>query len=141
MTNPLAQDLGGVVLLPCPFCGTQPELHLFTDEDGDPCAAVECGQCYGSGPKHVAIMDDARPAAIAAWNRRTHSAEIAGALRDAERYRWLRDQASWWLVSTPDAAKLSVMLPRASIDAAIGTEGCDFDAAIDSAMQQGGGGG
>lgn len=83
----IAQDLGGVVLLPCPFCGAQPELHLFTDEDEDPCAAVECGQCYGSGPKHVAIMDDARPAAIAAWNRRTHSAEIAGALRDAERWQ------------------------------------------------------
>ena len=99
MTNPLAQDLGGVVLLPCPFCGTQPELHLFTDEDGDPCAAVECGQCYGSGPKHVAIMDDARPAAIAAWNRRTHSAEIAGALRDAERWQPIESapNGAWFL--------------------------------------------
>ena len=127
----IAQDLGGVVLLPCPFCGAQPELHLFTDEDEDPCAAVECGQCYGSGPKHVAIMDDARPAAIAAWNRRTHSAEIAGALRDAERYRWLKCNCQ----HMPDELGIAGQLY-------FGTYAWDdLDAAIDSAMQQGGGGG
>ena len=130
MTNPLAQDLGGVVLLPCPFCGAQPKLHRFTDEDGDPCAAVECGQCYASGPKHVAIMDDARPAAIAAWNRRTHSAEIAGALRDAERYRWLKCNCQ----HMPDELGIAGQLY-------FGTYAWgDLDTAIDSAMQQGGGG-
>ena len=130
----IAQDLGGVVLLRCPFCGAQPKLHRFTDEDGDPCAAVECGQCYASGPKHVAIMDDARPAAIAAWNRRTHSAEIAGALRDAERYRWLRTVTPYRFKKLQDACIAD------ATDTAYFL-GDKFDTAIDSAMQQGGGGG
>ena len=130
----IAQDLGGVVLLPCPFCGGNADTYFgnITKRHYVSCMTENCGM---TGPDAHTYES-----AIAAWNTRAHSAEIAGALRDAERYRWLRDQASWWLVSTPDAAKLSVMLPRASIDAAIGTEGCDFDAAIDSAMQQGGGG-
>ena len=131
----LAQDLGGVVRLlekATPGEWPEPEASRFVPDKFN----------VGDGAPYMLVGRDKNDlrAAVAAVNfLRTHSAEIAGALRDAERYRWLREQASWWMVSTPDAAKLSVMLPRASIDAAIGTEGCDFDAAIDSAMQQGGG--
>ena len=149
MTNPLAQDLGGVVRLLEDM--TPGDLIVYDANEGDgwPPRPLWCfkNEGYDSGDDpalqgsiHYGGKEDADAIAAAVNFLRTHSAEIAGALRDAERYRWLRDQASWWLVSTPDAAKLSVMLPRASIDAAIGTEGCDFDAAIDSAMQQGGGG-
>ena len=78
----IAQDLGGVVLLPCPFCGGRGEVG------GIPW--VECQACEASGPQA-----ETEEAAIAAWNTRAHSAEIAGALRDAERYRWLKDKANY----------------------------------------------
>lgn len=73
----IAQDLGGVVLLPCPFCGGRGEV-------GGLIPWVECQACEASGPQ--AETEDA---AIAAWNTRTHSAEIAGALRDAERMDYI----------------------------------------------------
>ncbi len=138
MTNHLAQDLGGVVLLPCPFCGAQPELHLFTDKDEDPCAAVECGQCYGSGPKHVAIMDDARPAAIAAWNRRTHSAEIAGALRDAERMDYIERTFSG-MTNRERYLPVQMIWGKGANGRTL-REACDKYMQRESAMQQGGGG-
>lgn len=127
-----------VALLPCPFCGND-----MNDDEGcfqaggfrapsTPHWVVRCGNPSCNAETSAVNQD----VAITAWNARAQ-APAAGDALDAERYRWLRDQASWWLVSTPDAAKLSVMLPRASIDAAIGTEGCDFDAAIDSAMTAG----
>ena len=73
-------------------------------------------------------------AAVAAVNfLRTHSAEIAGALRDAERYRWLKDKANYARNSDP----IVVFGPKH--DKML--EGPLLDAAIDSAMQQGGGGG
>ena len=118
MTNPLAQDLGGVVLLPCPFCGGRGEVG------GIPW--VECQACEASGPQA-----ETEEAAIAAWNRRAHSAEIAGALRDAERYRWLKCNCQ----HMPDELGIAGQLY-------FGTYAWgDLDAAIDSAMQQGGGGG
>ena len=76
----IAQDLGGVVLLPCPFCGGRGEVG------GIPW--VECQACGASGP-HA----ETEAAAIAAWNRRAHSAEIAGALRDAK--ETMLSQVKW----------------------------------------------
>ena len=116
----IAQDLGGVVLLPCPFCGGRGEVG------GIPW--VECQACEASGPQA-----ETEEAAIAAWNTRAHSAEIAGALRDAERYRWLKDKANYARNSDP----IVVFGPKH--DKML--EGPLLDAAIDSAMQQGGGGG
>jgi Lar family restriction alleviation protein len=83
MTNPLAQDLGGVVLLPCPFCGGDPIMWAATDcKDGFVHGTtINCQSCG------ISINDEYQDAAIADWNTRTHSAEIAGALRDAERWR------------------------------------------------------
>lgn len=80
-------------------------------------------------------MDDSRPAAIAAWNRRTHSAEIAGALRDAERYRWLKEHVTDRFVRNNEHEPC-LLLPH-NVDYLSPDE---IDAAIDSAMQQGGGG-
>ena len=128
MTNPLAQDLGGVVLLPCPMCGG--EAHL--ERQGH----VAC--TTGWPCVHTAYFNGGTPAeqnaaAIAAWNTRAHSAEIAGALRDAERYRWLRaahgsmDFGFWHVCDFAGCI--------------IGQQPEELDAAIDSAMQQGGGGG
>ena len=132
MTNPLAQDLGGVVLLPCPFCGGRGEVG------GIPW--VECQACEASGPQA-----ETEEAAIAAWNTRAHSAEIAGALRDAERYRWLRMMAKEQLLN-PKAAgsewpdmRTYWRIPTLICSGPVGGF-IDFDTAIDSAMQQGGGG-
>ena len=133
----------------CPFCGSsavqveQPLSHRFN---------VYCNQAEGGCGAEGALRST-REAAIAAWSKRAdrdgdRSAELttawmAGAesvrdqaerdAEDAARYRWLRDEAEWWLISTPDGAKVSAMLPRASLEAAIGTESCDLDDAIDAA--------
>lgn len=113
----IAQDLGGVVLLPCPFCGGRGEV-------GGLIPWVECQSCGASGPQA-----ETEEAAIAAWNTRAHSAEIAGALRDAERWRAI-------LIDT--AGNLRRMKDDEFQD-------CDHDRLdavlerLDSAMQQGGG--
>ena len=75
-----------------------------------------------------------------------HRAEIAGALRDAERYRWLRMMAKEQLLN-PKAAgsewpdmRTYWRIPTLICSGPVGGF-IDFDAAIDAAMQQGGGGG
>ena len=79
-------------------------------------------------------------AAVAAVNfLRTHSAEIAGALRDAERYRWLRAEHA---VRSPLAHVCWKRNGDRECGDWVNTSGPDqLDTAIDSAMQQGGGGG
>lgn len=67
---------------------------------------------------------------------RTHSAEIAGALRDAERYRWLREHVTDRFVRNNEHEPC-LLLPH-NVDYLSPDE---IDTAIDSAMQQGGGGG
>lgn len=63
--------------LPCPFCGTTPDLwdtdQLIADEDGE-WAHIWCEKCSASGPaietngrEFADCLDDC----IAAWNRRT----------------------------------------------------------------------
>ena len=86
-----------VELKPCPFCGGKPhmsrrglsEVHAYADE-----VKIQCGTCsvYRS-----AMGDTSKPGyadnstvearAIEKWNTRTHSAEIAGALRDADEWK------------------------------------------------------
>ena len=167
----IAQDLGGVVLLPCPCCGWQPPFddadsmldflyptgtwwreertwvpsqhtgqrfrtyHKHKDrKDGDKaCYGMHCTQNMGGCG--VRIVRDSREEAIAAWNTRTHSAEIAGALRDAERYRWLREHFRFANDSMHEIWFDDTLEPD---DSGVPT---DLDTAIDSAMQQGGGGG
>lgn len=130
----IAQDLGGVVLLPCPFCG-----YDMTDEkDGVYQKAGFTGAqtpvwevCCGTTMCNASVTATSRELAITAWNTRTHSAEIAGALRDAERYRWLKCNCQ----HMPDELGIAGQLY-------FGTYAWgDLDTAIDSAMQQGGGGG
>ena len=64
-------DLDKMALLPCPFCGS-PDVKLVTilDAGGDILHAVGCPKCGCNGTPHIAAMDDPRPAAVAAWNRR-----------------------------------------------------------------------
>ncbi|WP_417491836.1 Lar family restriction alleviation protein [Maricaulis sp.] len=60
-------------LKPCPFCGATAEVigpmpaDGFGNEGG---YVVECTQCQASSRVHFPTMDDARPFAIGAWNRR-----------------------------------------------------------------------
>ena len=129
MTNPLAQDLGGVVLLPCPGCGC-----TATRVIGGP--GTRGGPQYWAGCDHCRwrTWGDTEADAITAWNTRENSAEIAGALRDAERYRWLRTVTPYRFKKLQDACIAD------ATDTAYFL-GDKFDTAIDSAMQQGGGGG
>lgn len=133
MTNPLAQDLGGVV-------------RLFHETSGDTWAAR--GKRVVSDPEfpvlrgHVAdCVEDDDAAFIAACHEffRTHSAEIAGALRDAERYRWLRAQNA--ITETPDSWTITRCDFTDEDDPIRYWVGDNLDTAIDAAMQQGGGGG
>ena len=153
MTNPIAQDLGGVVrLLEKATPGKWN--HYESKYDGDvymvqaapPKMHVLC-RYNGDGDGYTQ-QDVDNAAAIAACVNflRTHSAEIAGALRDAERYRWLRMMAKEELLN-PKAAgsewpdiRTYWRIPTLICSGPVGGF-IDFDAAIDSAMQQGGGGG
>ena len=128
MTNPLAQDLGGVVRLlekAAPGEWREPEASRFVPDKFN----------VGDSAPYMLVGRDENDlrAAVAAVNfLRTHSAEIAGALRDAERYRWLRaahgsmDFGFWHVCDFAGCI--------------IGQQPEELDTAIDSAMQQGGGG-
>lgn len=138
----IAQDLGGVVRLLEDM--TPGDLIVYDANEGDgwPPRPLWCfkNEGYDSGDDpalqgsiHYGGKEDA-DAIVAAVNfLRTHSAEIAGALRDAERYRWLRAahgsmDFGFWQVRDFDGC-------------IIGQQPEELDTAIDSAMQQGGGGG
>lgn len=84
MTNPLAQDLGGVVLLPCPFCGGQPK---FGETNTGVPGMEDCGYAFVECCIVHAHSEESVEDAIEKWNTRTHSAEIAGVLRDAESWQ------------------------------------------------------
>ena len=125
----IAQDLGGVVRL----------LELATQEEWpEPEASRFVPDKFNVGDSAPYMLvgrdeNDLRAAVAAVNVLRTHYAEIAGALRDAERYRWLKDKANYARNSDP----IVVFGPKH--DKML--EGPLLDAAIDSAMQQGGGGG
>ena len=129
MTNPLAQDLGGVVrLLEKATPGKWN--HYESKYDGDvymvqaapPKMHVLC-RYNGDGDGYTRQDVDNAAAIAAAVNfLRTHSAEIAGALRDAERWR------VWRELGEHEAADIAWL-----------NAGEERDAALD-AMQQGGGG-
>lgn len=140
MTNPLAQDLGGVVRLLEDM--TPGDLIVYDANEGDgwPPRPLWCfkNEAYDSGDDpalqgsiHYGGKEDADGIVAAVNFLRTHSAEIAGALRDAERYRWLKCNCQ----HMPDELGIAGQLY-------FGTYAWgDLDTAIDSAMQQGSGGG
>ena len=144
MTNPLAQDLGGVVRLLEDM--TPGDLIVYDANEGDgwPPRPLWCfkNEGYDSGDDpalqgsiHYGGKEDADAIAAAVNFLRTHSAEIAGALRDAERYRWLREHFRFANDSMHEIWFDDTLEPD---DSGVPT---DLDTAIDSAMQQGGGGG
>ena len=143
MTNPLAQDLGGVVRLLEDM--TPGDLIVYDANEGDgwPPRPLWCfkNEGYDSGDDpalqgsiHYGGKEDADAIAAAVNFLRTHSAEIAGALRDAERYRWLREHFRFANDSMHEIWFDDTLEPD---DSGVPT---DLDTAIDSAMQQGGGG-
>ena len=127
----IAQDLGGVVRL----------LELATQEEWpEPEASRFVPDKFNVGDSAPYMLvgrdeNDLRAAVAAVNFLRTHSAEIAGALRDAERYRWLREHFRFANDSMHEIWFDDTLEPD---DSGVPT---DLDTAIDSAMQQGGGGG
>lgn len=150
MTNHLAQDLGGVVRLLEDMAPG--DLIVYDANEGDcwPPRPLWCfkNEAYDSGEEpalqgsiHYGGKEDA-DAIVAAINfLRTHSAEIAGALRDAERFDWMahhgaslrNEPGGGWFVLAPYHTGIPSVDGRIRFPTA--------RAAIDSAMQQGGGGG
>lgn len=144
MNNPLAQDLGGVV---------RPEDLKFSEYPGRISGGMSVGMPKGVMAVHLPTgikvvcnhhrnqhfnRDACIRAIEAAIQERTHSAEIAGALRDAERYRWLRAEHA---VRSPLAHVCWKRNGDRECGDWVNTSGPDqLDTAIDSAMQQGGGG-
>ena len=135
----LAQDLGGVVRLlekatPGPWTvgrfGSVHRPKVEGSESSVGSAIVVGGSTSGM---YDGYQENCEAIAAAVNFLRTHSAEIAGALRDAERYRWLRaahgsmDFGFWHVCDFAGCI--------------IGQQPEELDTAIDSAMQQGGGGG
>ncbi|HEY0860721.1 MAG TPA: hypothetical protein VGE19_07410 [Pseudoxanthomonas sp.] len=111
MTSTLAQDLGGVEA----FCDAMEREH-------------------GYRPKLLpnGILLHGRDAdRYEGWELAVHSAEIAGALRDAERYRHIRSANS----------NLEGLFSQGSNGSTEMYSDEYLDTTIDSAMQQGGGGG
>ena len=133
----IAQDLGGVVRL----------LELATQEEWpEPEASrfVPGKFNVGDSAPYMLVGRDENDlrAAVAAVNfLRTHSAEIAGALRDAERYRWLRMRLAAEELDNEDAARMALSMVGPIGFRPADSDYCgELDTAIDSAMQQGGGG-
>ena len=126
----IAQDLGGVVRL----------LELATQEEWpEPEASRFVPDKFNVGDSAPYMLvgrdeNDLRAAVAAVNFLRTHSAEIAGALRDAERYRWLREHFRFANDSMHEIWFDDTLEPD---DYGVPT---DLDQTIDSAMQHGGGG-
>ena len=134
----IAQDLGGVVRL----------LELATQEEWpEPEASRFVPDKFNVGDSAPYMLvgrdeNDLRAAVAAVNFLRTHSAEIAGALRDAERYRWLRMRLAAEELDNEDAARMALSMVGPIVFRPADADYCDdLDTAIDSAMQQGGGGG
>jgi hypothetical protein len=139
MTNPLAQDLGGVVRL---LEKATPGKWAYSKRN-DPewpasiISGMDTGRAYAVAMcpryRNSDWSGDANAIAAAVNFLRAHSAEIAGALRDAERYRWLR--------AAHGSMDFGFWQVRDFAGCIIGQQPEELDTAIDSAMQQGGGGG
>ena len=145
MTNPLAQDLGGVVRL---LEKATPGKWAYSKRN-DPewpasiISGMDTGRAYAVAMcpryRNSDWSGDAN-AIIAAVNfLRTHSAEIAGALRDAERLDYI--ERTFTGMSNGERYLPRVMGWGKSRNGRTLREACDKYMQRESAMQQGGGGG
>ena len=71
-------------LLPCPFCGGEPELiecDVPPYEGGD---VIQCKRCQASSNVTFSCGEDGRPKVISAWNRRVTDPRVADMTRALE---------------------------------------------------------
>ena len=148
MTNPLAQDLGGVVRLlekatQGPWTvGRFGSVHRPKAEGSESSVGSAIVAGGSKSGMYDGYQENCEAIAAAVNFLRAHSAEIAGALRDAERYRWLRMRLAAEELDNEDAARMALSMVGPSVFRPADADYCDeLDTAIDSAMQQGGGGG
>jgi Lar family restriction alleviation protein len=90
----MSDDVKELQLLPCPFCGGQPELCELGEDEPDNAGGwvVQCVGCQASSRVHFSVKEDARPHVISAWNARTAADEAA----EVERLREALDEALCW---------------------------------------------
>ena len=147
MTNPLAQDLGGVVRLLEDM--TPGDLIVYDANEGDgwPPRPLWCfkNEAYDSGEEpalqggiHYGGKEDADAIAAAVNFLRTHSAEIAGALRDAERLDYIERTFSG-MTNRERYLPVQMIWGKGANGRTL-REACDKYMQRESAMQQGGGG-
>ena len=145
MTNPLAQDLDGVVRLlekatPGPWSYSKrndPEAPASIVSGTDAGIAYAIAMCPRY--RNSDWSGDAN-AIIAAVNfLRTHSAEIAGALRDAERLDYIERTFSG-MTNRERYLPVQMIWGKGANGRTL-REACDKYMQRESAMQQGGGGG
>lgn len=76
---PMSDDVKELQLLPCPFCGGQPELCELGEDEPDNAGGwvVQCVGCQASSRVHFSVKEDARPHVISAWNARTAADKAA----------------------------------------------------------------
>ena len=62
-------------LLSCPFCGGVPG-YAYGRDDWGRFVAIGCSGCGAGSSQHYHVMDDAKPHAASAWNKRNADARI-----------------------------------------------------------------
>ena len=144
----LAQDLGGVVRLlekatPGPWTvGRFGSVHRPKAEGSESSVGSAIVAGGSKSGMYDGYQENCEAIAAAVNFLRAHSAEIAGALRDAERYRWLRMRLAAEELDNEDAARMALSMVGPIRFRPADSDYCgELDNAIDSAMQQGGGGG
>ena len=93
-------------LLPCPFCGGEPDVHYFAHDDSECTVMCSNPNCRASvSARSCGSMTTAYNRAISLWNRRAE--RTCGIVRDKEVGCWRCSECGWEL--TPDEEQFCPM--------------------------------
>ncbi len=113
----MSDDVKELQLLPCPFCGGQPELCELGEDEPDNAGGwvVQCVGCQASSRVHFSVKEDARPHVISAWNARTAADKAAEVERLREALREATDylEVQWDYSDPKDSEELDGIMATA----------------------------